>query len=194
MYATLSALLLTVLLSAKAQASEFDLPQLNTIKLAMLEGSYSCDNTKSFGLGLSSLSRESQDFELALNYACGSKMEFESGFRGPSFSLIADMGKIPLESVNHYLALSPKWQVGESHNFRWSAYVVEGHSYSVIFNTEFVTGMMVFTVDKVQGDRVYIRYAVRRYQIHTLLAESPDFDYEAPNTIENPGLKGGHLQ
>ncbi len=169
-----------MMISQPAEAAP-NLPELNVIKRVTLDGSYSCDNTKEYGLELVKDVNLIQDADLFLNYACGTRMMFESGYRGAGLSLIADLGPQKLEDLNWMKALSPTWQVGESYNFRKSALVQQGHSYSVVINSRKASGLMVFTVENIDGQRVTIRYAVRQYALNLSTINTPGFDYEAPN-------------
>lgn len=157
------------------------LPELNKIKKTILEGSYNCDDSKRFGLDLIESDMVASNQEVFLNHSCGSTMSFESGLVGGGLDLIAEIGTVNIEDLNLLQGLAPKWEVGQSFNFRLSADVKEGHSYSVIINNWRATGLMLLRVDKIEGAKVYISYVVKKYTLITHSRDSSDSSY---NTIQ----------
>ncbi len=165
--------------SIALESSRLVLPELNKIKSATLFGSYG-ENHEGFYLNLSSFTEIHKDYDLFI-YSNQREIILKSGTLGPSLSLIADIGDVPLEDVNFYLGLSPLWTLTDSHNFRKQAVAIPNRTYVVVINNWQTSGMLVFRIEDVRGDQVRLRYAVRKYQIKKTILEPERFNYEEKN-------------
>ena len=171
---------------------DLGLPELHKIKTATLSPSYSCRSKEDFNKGyektalfLSSYSQHRNAPDLLFNGACGSQDYFVGGGDMP---VIADLGNIPLEKVTALLAFNTK----NVHSFDlYSKFAREvevkaNHTYAVLINSSELRGLFLFTVvDYVQNKKVDLRYAVKKYQLLNVRAESEGFDWEAKNQTDS---------
>lgn len=169
---------LAVLLIQDAHAAP-KMPELNKIKSVVLEGSYSCDDSKQYGLDVKNVGEVSYEYDLLVVNACKTPVQFMSG-SGASLGLIADLGPRELEVLSWSEALRFS-NVALKSGFQEITTAKEGHAYAVMINNSAAAGLMVVKVDRIQGEHVAIRYAVLQYRIIKNTEEAPGFDYEAMN-------------
>lgn len=179
-------LLITSLLMAQIASAEitsdYTLPENGKIKTAILSGSYSCKEAGPFKvLNLNGETHHGGNYypELQINFVCGAKPMLE----GTDLSLIADIGDKRLEDLDFYLSLMPKWQTGQSHNFRVSAEIKENNTYAMILNTFKFRGLLVFRVISYRDNILTIQYATRKYSLIQETQKSDFIDYEKKNIL-----------
>ena len=178
-------IIIVAMLAAKVAnadiAAGYQLPENGKIKVATLTGSYSCKDVGEFkALNLNGETYLNGNYypELQLNFACGSEPELE----GTDLSTIAEIGELPLDGVDTYLAEAPHWVVGESYNFRRSALVKEGRTYSMMLNTFEYRGQLVFRVISYKSNILTIEYVTRSYSLISETSKSPFIDHKTPNS------------
>jgi hypothetical protein len=163
------------------------LPELHTIKSATLSPSYSCRSEEDFHTGyantalfLSTYSHDRNSPDLLFNGACDAK----NYFQGNDLSLIADLGRVPLEEVTAHSAFNFKnvHSFDLYSRFTQEAEVKAGHTYAVVINEYEIRGLFVFTVfDYAPNKSVDLLYAVKQYQVMKVQSESPGFDWSTKN-------------
>jgi hypothetical protein len=161
-------------------APGYQLPENGKIKTAILSGSYSCKDSGAFKtLNLDGETHHNGNYynELQINFACGSDPELE----GTDLSLIAEIGNIPLENMDYYSSLSPKHQVGESHNFRKAAPLHENMTYAMVLNTFKYRGLLAFRVISYRENILTIEYVTRNYSKIRETETSTFIDYAKRN-------------
>lgn len=173
------------------QEQDFGLPELHTIKTVTLSPSYSCQSQEEFGKGyektalfLSDYSKQRNSPDLLFNGACGSEDYFEASTAGDDMSVVADLKNFPLENLSAHLAFNKKNVAAFNaySKFKSSVKVVAGHTYAVLLTKSDIRGLFVFTVTThEQNKKVDLRYAVKEYQIMSVLNQSPGFNWERKN-------------
>lgn len=163
---------------------DFGLPELHRISLVTLEPSYSCRSHEEFQKGyeqtalfISSFSRKMNLPDLLFNGACESQDSFEAATAGDDMSLLADMGNVPLEDVDAQSVFLTRGL-----HFEKYVNVHLDHTYAVLLNNPARRALIVFTVTgHVPNQRVFLKYAVKEYQILNVQAQSPGFDWGQRN-------------
>ncbi len=161
------------------------LPELNIPQTATLSPPYSCHHDPADGYGstalfLSDYGKSHNGPELLFNGACGAVNVFDVNTNGDQMSLIADLGAIPLASVNTHQVFNLRNVAtpADYTKFAQVAKVVEGHTYAVVINHAVVRGLLVFTVTRLIPDhRVDLEYEVKDYQINLAFQHAPGFDW-----------------
>lgn len=171
--------------------STLGLPELHTIKTAILSPTYSCRSREAFRRGyegtalfLSQYSDERNAPDLLFNGACGSDDFFEASTAGDDMSLIADLGNVPLEEVTAMKAFNFKGVNSPDlySKFTQNAKVEANHTYAVLINKHAVRGLFIVSVASfVPDQKVELRYAVKEYQVLDVRAKSEGFDWTAKN-------------
>jgi len=170
---------------------DFGLPALHEINTANLSPSYGCRSEQDFRRGyedtalfLSQHSKKINSPDLLFNGACRAEDDFEGSTAGDDMSLIADLGRFPLEQLSAHLAFNTR-NVGSLELYSKFAKVVrvrEKHTYAVLINKQQVRGLFVFTVDDyVPNKSVHLRYAVKEYQLLNTQSQSEGFAWEEGN-------------
>src|SRR5260221_352013 len=154
---------------------DFGLPTLHQINSVILSPSYGCRSEEDFQHGyrdtalfLSQHSKKINSPDLLFNGACKSEDHFQGSTAGDDMSLIADLGKFPLEQVSARLAFNTRHvhSFGLYSKFTDQVKVQKKHTYAVLINKQQVRGLFVFTVDDyVPNKSVRLRYAVKEYQL-----------------------------
>lgn len=167
--------------------STFGLPELHTIKTAILSPTYSCRSREEFRRGyegtalfLSKYSADRNSPDLLFNGACGS----DDYFQGDDMSLIADLGNVPLEEVSAHKAFNFKnvHSFDLYSRFTRTAKVEVHHTYAVLLNKSEVRGLFIVSVTSFEPDQgVELRYAVKEYQVLNVRGRSEGFDWSAKN-------------
>lgn len=173
--------LLVVQFASAETANDYKLPENGKIQTAILSGSYGCKDAGPFKvLNLNGETYLNGNYypELQINFACGAKPMLE----GTDLSLIADIGDKSLEDLDFYLSLMPKWQTGQSHNFRVSAEIKENNTYAMILNTFKFRGLLVFRVISYRDNILTIQYATRKYSLIQETQKSDFINYEKKNS------------
>jgi hypothetical protein len=167
-------------ISQKSQ-DNFDLPELHKIQKVTLSPSYSCRSKEDFQKGYGNtglfLSRSSRSPDLLFNGACGSKDYLEGG----EMTVIADLGKLRLEDLKADQALNVQRVHSLDLYSRFTSEVEPeiGHVYAVLINKTEARGLFYFTVTGyIPNERLDLRYSVKQYQLISLRAQSPGFDWE----------------
>lgn len=177
----LFAVLLALSIANADEQLDYKLPENGKIKVATLTGSYSCPAAGVFTtlhLNRDTFHNGNYYPELQMNFACGSTPSLEGG----DLSLIAEMGDVPLEQITTLTAQAPSWTVGESYNFRRSAVIKEGTTYSVMLNSFKYRGLLVFRVISYKSNILTIEYVTRSYSLIKETETSKFIDYKEPNS------------
>jgi len=185
-----SALLLTLLFVSGANSSvqlpSPTLPELHKIKTVTLSPSYSCrskeDSQKGYGNTALFLTDEGNwnGPDLLFNGACGSLDELQGQTAGDDMTLIADLGKVPLEELRADQAFNVKRvHSSELHSkFMSLAEIEVGHTYAVLINKSRVRGLLFLSVTAfVPNQRLELKYVVKEYQLLIVRKQSPGFDW-----------------
>lgn len=169
-------LLTGISLFAQNTVKNYELPELNAIKTAVLSPSYSCreksgaiDGYGNTALFLSGYAKKQNSPDLLFNGACRADDYFEAATAGDDMSLVADLGmNVNLNEISAHLAFNLK-KVASFENytaFARSVKVQKNHTYAVLLNAGDKRGLFIFTVtDHVLNERVELKYAVKSYQI-----------------------------
>lgn len=185
---TVFALLLGAANSMSTQtAQSYGLPELHKISRITLGPSYSCRPRKDFQKGyehtalfLSSYAKQRNSPDLLFDGACRSDDFFEISTAGDDMSTIADLGKARLDALRTDQAFSLQ-RVNSPDLF--SRFVRQmpvqlGHTYAVLINKRELRGLFYFTVTGYTPNRrLDLSYTVKEYQILSVTAESPGFDW-----------------
>ena len=169
------------------QKPELGLPDLHTIKTVTLTPSYGCRSKEELRTGyaqtalfLSKYSDDRNSPDLLFNGACGSEDYFEGSTAGDDMSLIADLGRVPLEEVTS----SKAFNFQRVHSFElYSRFTQEArvenkHTYAVVINKRELRGLFVFSVvNYTPNKKVDLEYAVKEYQVMNVRSESEGFEW-----------------
>jgi len=176
------------------QQTELGLPELHTIKTATLSPAYGCRSQKesqagyqSTALFLSKYSAMRNSPDLLFNGACAGQDYFEGATAGDDMSLIADLGKVPVEEVSASKAFNLKGihSVGVYSRFTRVAPVKAHHTYVVLINKGELRGLFVFSVRSyMRNSKVDLQFAVKEYQVLKLREESAGFEWEFGNRTQ----------
>ena len=171
--------------------SALGLPELHTIKTAILSPPYGCRSREAFRRGyettalfLSNYSVDRNAPDLLFNGACGSDDFFEASTAGDDMSLIADLGNVPLEEVTAMKAFNFKGVNSPDlySKFTQNAKVEANHTYAVLLNKSAIRGLFIVSVTSFEPDqKVELRYAVKEYQVLNVRGRSEGFDWSAKN-------------
>ena len=140
------------------------LPVLHEIREATFSRPYSCgaNGYESSALFLSQRVHAQNAPDLLYN--CGSADYIEASTAGDDFSLISDLGPVPLESVDAAKAFNYQRVVGYDNTFREDIDVVLGHTYAVLIAKSDHRALFVLNVvAHTPGCAMTIRYAVKQY-------------------------------
>jgi hypothetical protein len=194
-------LLLSSAASAQTPRQDFGLPELHRIKTATLSPSYSCRSGEDFQKGyestalfLSDYSKKRNSPDLLFNGACEGPDYFLSSTAGDDMALITDLGSLALEDLNTHQAFINAQRIHSFDlysKFARSVKLEIDHTYAVLLNKRELRGLFFFTVvGYVPHQKVDLRYAVKKYQILSVTAESPGFDWVRKNEqTEEPEVK-----
>jgi hypothetical protein len=158
------------------------LPVLHQIHEATFSRPYSCgaNGYESSALFLSQRVHAQNAPDLLYN--CGVADYLEASTAGDDFSLISDLGPVPLESVDAAKAFNYKRVVGYDNTFREDVDVVRGHTYAVLVAKADHRALFVLNVvAHTPGCAMTIRYAVKQYSFLQTEQESYGFDWSATN-------------
>lgn len=182
------------LTSASQKNQDLGLPELHKTSSVTLGPSYGCGSAgqvqpgagsyESSALFLSKYSHQMNAPELLFNGDCGSEDYLQSSLAGDEMSLIADLGKVPIESVATQFVFNAKGvhSFDLYTKFAQVAKIQANHTYAVVVNSSLVRGLFVFTVvDYVPNKRLDLRYAVKDYQVLSVQSQSPGFDWKTGN-------------
>jgi hypothetical protein len=157
---------------AQDAAANLGLPELHNIKNVTLSPPYSCRSSEQFQKGyettalfLSAYSKQRNIPDLLFNGACKADNYFQPG---NTFSLIADLGDVPVGEVSASRALNLKrvHSFAEYSKFIQASKVELNHTYAVLLNEDDIRGLFVFkVVEFVPNERVVLQYAVKSYQV-----------------------------
>lgn len=174
--------ILALSLSAQASGSNSLLPALHKIESYTFNNTYSCGgNYETSALFLSETSKQRNSPDLLFNGACGTVPYIEASTAGDDFSLISDLGNIPLEGVSASKAFNTARVAGLDNTFKKTMPVQPGHTYAVLIAKRVVRALYVLRVDQITEGQMKIRYAIKSYAIQTTKAEGPGFDWERGN-------------
>lgn len=168
---------------ARLQA-QAGLPELNKIQSYKLARPYSYggsyDNSALF---LSPATKRVSGPDLLYNsYETheGVTLFFEAATAGDDFSVIADLGPVPLETVKPTMAFNYDRIVFHDNTFKPTQPIVEGHTYAVLNSKRDVRSLFIVKVDRLNEDRsLEIRYAVKSFSLIKNSQEAPGWDWEA---------------
>ncbi len=182
------------LTAASEKNQDLGLPELHKTNSVTLGPSYSCGSAGqvqtddgSYGNSALFLSRYSHQMnapELLFNGACGAEDYLQSSLAGDEMSLIADLGKVPLEKVATHFVFNTKGvhSFDLYTKFAQVAKIQANHTYAVVVNSSLVRGLFVFTVvDYVPNQKLELQYAVKDYQVLSVQSQSPGFDWQRGN-------------
>jgi hypothetical protein len=182
------------LTSASQKNEDLGLPQLHKTVSVTLGPSYSCGSGgqvqsgagsyESSALFLSKYSHQMNAPELLFNGACGAEDYLQSSLAGDEMSLIADLGKVPIENVASQFVFNAKGvhSFDLYTKFAKVAKIQANHTYAVVVNSSRVRGLFVFTVvDYVPNKKLDLQYAVKDYQVLSVQSQSPGFDWGKGN-------------
>lgn len=167
---------------ASAQSeSSMSLPRLHVIQSVTFSKPYSCNSMsyESSALFLSEFARNRNMPDLLYNGACRSEPSMSATTAGDDFTLISDLGKVPLEKVTAHKALNWTNIVGQDNKFQQTIKPVVGHTYAVLISKQEIRALYVLTVDSIEQDGpMTIRYAVKSYSVQNTKAASRGFEWE----------------
>lgn len=168
-------------------AQSYGLPELHKVNRITLAPSYSCRSREDFQKGyehtalfISAYSKQMHSPDLLFNGACGARDSFDVSTAGDDMSTIADLGKERLEDLRTIQAFNVQRLNSPDlfSRFMREAPVEFGHTYAVLINKRDVRGLFYFTVTGyIPNQRLDLSYAVKEYQLLTVSAESPGFDW-----------------
>ena len=184
--------LFALLLSAgaslpKQTPKDYGLLELHKIQSVTLLPSYSCRSHEDFQKGyehtalfLSAYSKQRNSPDLVFDGACRSDDFFEVSTAGDDMSTVADLGKERLGELRTDQAFNVQ-RVNSPDlfsRFVWHMEVQLGHTYAVLINKREIRGLFYFTVTGyTPNQRLDLSYTVKEYQILSVTAESPGFDW-----------------
>jgi hypothetical protein len=171
---------------AQNATQNFGLPELHTIKTITLSPPYSCRPSEQFQKGyentalfLSAYSKQRNIPDLLFNGACKADNYFQAG---TTFSLVADLGDVPVDEVSASNAFNFKrvHSFPDQSKFVQASNVELNHTYAVLLNEDDIRALFVFkVVEFVPDEKVVLRYAVKSYQVMpTRGFISAGFDWE----------------
>jgi hypothetical protein len=176
---------------SQQQKADLGLPELHVIKTVTLSPNYGCRSKAEFrtryantALFLSKYSDDRNSPDLLFNGACGSEDWFQGSTAGDDMSLIADLGKVPLEEVTTSKAFNFKrvHSFDLYSRFTEQAKVEGNHTYALLINKSEVRGLFVFSVlNYAPNKKVDLRYAVKEYEVLNVTNRSEGFDWSAKN-------------
>lgn len=169
-------------LEAQAQ-SLGSLPKLHEINTKTLSAPYSCRGSYAeSALFLSDDSRSMNAPDLLYDGACGSEPSVSASTAGDDFTLIADLGQIPLAQVTTSRSFNWRRVVGGDNSFRQDQPVQPGHTYAVLISKSRIRALYAFQVESIQQDgAMVIHYAVKSYSIQSSIKSSPGFSWDKEN-------------
>lgn len=165
--------------------ADYGLPKLHQIQKHEFSQSYSCGGSyNASALFLSTYSSNRNAPDLLYNGACGSDLYFEASTAGDDMSLLSDLGVFPLTNVTAMAAFNLKWQVGGDNKFFADVPVIQGHTYSALLSKSDIRALFAFTVVQLnqQTGALQLEYAVLMYEVMDVLAESPGWSWDTPNS------------
>lgn len=169
----------------------YGLPTLHKIQQHKFSVPYSCGGSyNSSALFLSSYSQSMNAPDLLYNGpggsppSCLTDLYFEASTAGDDMSVLSDLGVFPLTNVSAMHAFNVKWQTGFDNKFLTDVPVVVGHTYSALLSKSDIRALYAFTVVQLnhQTGALLLDYAVLMYEVANVVAESPGFSWDAPNT------------
>lgn len=174
--------LLLVLSSANSWATNPlpDLPTLHKAEGHIFTAPYSCQgNYEASALFLSKYSKQRNSPELLFNGACGSDLYIEAATAGDDFALIADLGRVSIESVSASKAFNYQRTVGKDNSFKQTMPAIQGHTYAVLIAKSEIRALYVLHINLIDSKgRMAITYAVKSYSIQKSISQSPGFEWE----------------
>jgi hypothetical protein len=183
----------SALFAFQEQQTELGLPELQTIKTATLSPAYGFRSQNELQAGyqntalfLSKYSAMRNSPDLLFNGACGGKDYFEGSTAGDDMSLIADLGKVPIEEVSASKAFNFKGVHSFDLYSRFTrvAPVKAHHTYVVLISKRELRGLFAFSVRSyVPNSKVDLQLAVKEYQVLKLREQSAGFDWGAGNRV-----------
>ena len=177
-------LMVLVMSSFSAYADTLQqLPDLNVIKEFTFLKQYSCGGSyKTSTLFLSKYSNSRNSPELLYNGTCQDNAYLDVNTNGGNFSLVSDLGDVPLEAVTASKTLNWSRSVGGDNVFKETAPVKLNHTYAVFYTSGDIETLYTFKITAYDPKgAMKIRYAIKKYQINTSTEESEGFDWEAGN-------------
>lgn len=177
-------LVFVMTLSFTALSNVYKTPELNIIKQTKLSTPYSCKgNYEKSAVFLSHFTKTLQMPDLQYDGECKSGPNyFQGSNQGDEFTLIADLGKVNLESVTPEKAFGN----GEYNSFKRFAEVKLGHTYAVLSSKRFNRSLVIYKVVRHTLDgELILDYAVKNYSIQNPNKESIGFDWTAENVYDS---------
>jgi len=175
-------LILALGLTTVSQANSGE-PTLHWMNTVTLLKPYSCGGSyESSALFLSDYSKKRNAPELLYNGACGTPNSVNASTAGDDFTLIADLGEVPLKAVSASKAINFERRVGKDNLFMETQTIKQNHTYAVLISKSDIRAMYVFKVlSHKQDQALTIQYAVKSYSIQESLVKSQGFDWEMGN-------------
>jgi len=169
-------------ISASAQTNQ-TLPELNVIKEFNFATQYSCGGGyEKSALFLSEYSKDMNSPELLYNGTCQDNAYIDVNTHGGNFSLVSDLGDVPLEDVTASKTLNWSNIVGGDNSFHETTTVKLNHTYAVFYTSGDIEALYNFKIVAYDSNGpMTIRYAVKKYQINPSLEESQGFAWEIGN-------------
>eukprot|EP01096_Ripella_sp_DP13-Kostka_P005921 TRINITY_DN2068_c0_g1_i1.p1 TRINITY_DN2068_c0_g1~~TRINITY_DN2068_c0_g1_i1.p1 ORF type:complete len:196 (-),score=94.44 TRINITY_DN2068_c0_g1_i1:18-554(-) len=154
----------------------YNTPTLYVLEKYTFSAPYSCNgNYSTSALFLSSYSIKQNNPDLLYNGACGSSPSVQAATAGNDLGFITDLGTgVVLSELSAYDIDSPKNFFSSQPN------IVEGHTYGVVGSKAEYRYILAFTVESiVPNGALSIQYSVYLYEIHSILDQSPGFNWTA---------------
>ncbi|MGZ3768580.1 MAG: hypothetical protein ACXVCP_02450 [Bdellovibrio sp.] len=159
-----------------------NMPTLHKIETYTFQASYSCNGSyEKSALFMSDFSKQRNSPDLLFDGTCGSQLYIEATTAGDDYSVISDLGNVPLESVSASKSFNYDRTVGHDNTFKETMPVVAGHTYAVLISKSDIRALYVLKVDTITNGQMKIRYAVKSYSIQASQVEVPGFNWDQGN-------------
>lgn len=148
------------------------MPELNVVKTARLTPDD--DNRAWFHVNGGYENGDDDGFvEFSSNAYC-------AGGHGYALSLIAELGDISFDEVNHYYAIRGAENRSSTYqSYKECAPIQQHMTYSVIISNGVGRGMYLFRIMNIEKDgSLFIEYVVKGYERYRQIGASPGLDYE----------------
>jgi len=160
-----------------------EVPTLHRIKTITFVKPYSCGgNYELSALFLTDYSKKRNAPELLYNGACGGPNFVSASTAGDDFTLIVDLGEVPLEIVSASKAINFERTFSTGNLFKDYQITKKNHTYAVLISKSEIRAMYIFKIlSQEQDGAMTIQYAVKSYSIQNSVVNSSGFDWEAGN-------------
>ena len=147
---------------------EVEQPELHVIKKVELKMPYSCEGSyEDSALFLTEHTRQYNGPDLLYNGACGTENYIEASTAGDDFTLIANLGDVPIEEVTASKAFNYTRTASQSNIFKTDQEVVVGDTYVVLSSKSDLRSLVVYKVLEHKPDgKLVLEYAVKSYSLH----------------------------